>query len=175
MMQAGEAGEATSSWPRGALAMAMLTDARSYLIAARRLAAGDLRGVLRPTYFLLGHALELAIKAFLAAKDVSDDELERKIGHDLKRAYRKALKCGLHEGQEHRALVDKIAPFHKGLSFRYRKLDFDSVPEFERCAAITDAVTSAIEPAIMHTYLRDIKIPYNFDYLTVKPEQPKGR
>ena len=48
-----------------------------------------------PRYYLFGHTLELALKAFLLAEGVSLDDLKRKFGHDLLRLAKEANSLGL--------------------------------------------------------------------------------
>jgi len=44
---------------------------------------------------LSAHALEIVLKAFLLAKEVTEDELVKKVGHNLEKAWRKASTLGL--------------------------------------------------------------------------------
>jgi len=49
-----------------------------------------------PVMYLVGHAIELSLKAFLAAKKVSLKELaSRKYGHDLEKLFERATELGL--------------------------------------------------------------------------------
>lgn len=51
-----------------------------------------------PRYYLLGHGIELALKAFLLAKNVPPKELQsKKMAHDLEKALVSAEKLGLSE------------------------------------------------------------------------------
>ena len=49
----------------------------------------------RGQYVLTFHALELALKSFLAGRGVSDVELRNKYKHDLDKLYEEACKHGL--------------------------------------------------------------------------------
>ena len=50
----------------------------------------------RPRYFLFCHAIELALKAFLALHGLTQDELAQKpYGHDLEALMNKAVQLGL--------------------------------------------------------------------------------
>ena len=75
-----------------------------------------------PKYFLLCQALELALKAYLAASGVRKKVLRNKIGHDLDVAFRRAEQFGF-APVDHRLkdLVDWLAPFHLDNFFRYRQ------------------------------------------------------
>jgi hypothetical protein len=73
-----------------------------------------------PTYFLLSHALELTLKAYLAAKNVSEKDLRRKIKHDLTHAYAKANENGFRMDDERVPIaVQALAEFHSEYAFRY--------------------------------------------------------
>jgi hypothetical protein len=168
-MTTGDDAEAAISpiWPRGRLAAALRDDAQSYLEAARVLAKNDLRGSLRPTYFLLCHGVELALKAFLAAKDASDEFIRKKVGHRLDKAFEESAALGLSDPEsKFRQLVNFLAPFHDEYAFRYRDVEFDHVPEFQEALDRALMMLRSIEPAVMHSLFRDIKTPYEYTYLT---------
>jgi hypothetical protein len=46
-------------------------------------------------YILAAHALELALKSFLAKEGLSNNKLKNEFGHDLVRLFAKAIKRGL--------------------------------------------------------------------------------
>jgi hypothetical protein len=76
-------------------AMGLLTDAREMLAAAVILHnSGDLK-VSGPTFYLLGHAIEVALKSFLLANGDSLQRLKLRVGHNLEKASRRviATKC----------------------------------------------------------------------------------
>lgn len=50
-----------------------------------------------PVMYLVGHSIELSLKAFLLHKGISINNLKRKIGHNLIKAYKKAKEMGLDE------------------------------------------------------------------------------
>jgi hypothetical protein len=71
-------------------AMALRFGAGECLTGAKKLDAGfpDLTG----EYILTFHALELALKAFLAKSGVTNDELRKTYGHNLVELYKEACK-----------------------------------------------------------------------------------
>jgi hypothetical protein len=71
--------------------------ASDYLSAAQLVGAAPKHEISAPRYYLLGHAAELALKAFLLSKGVPLDELKSKIVHDLEKAFTKAVEFGLTE------------------------------------------------------------------------------
>lgn len=72
--------------------MGLWTDANEMLEAAKVLAGSGVHKVLGPTYYLLGHSLELAFKSFLLAKGKPHGKL-RTIGHDLGWAMKSAVEA----------------------------------------------------------------------------------
>src|SRR5215831_7151327 len=63
----------------------------------------------RGQYVLTFHALELALKSFLAGCGVSDVELRNKYAHDLDKLYEEARKHGLTLNDPHAARLIKDA------------------------------------------------------------------
>jgi hypothetical protein len=72
-----------------------LSDASSYLSAAKLL--DEHQGLFSPKYFLLCHAIELALKAQILSTGGREREI-RAIRHDLQAAWAKAIKNGLQNG-----------------------------------------------------------------------------
>jgi ribosomal protein S14 len=69
-----------------------------YLSSAAHLLQIPSGQVYVPTLFLLGHALELYFKAFLASQGMTDKDLKnRVIGHDLIACLRECRDRGLHQ------------------------------------------------------------------------------
>jgi HEPN domain-containing protein len=53
-----------------------------------------------PVMYLVGHAIELALKAYLLANGITLRKLKRNYGHDLHRILRKAKELGLQDSVE---------------------------------------------------------------------------
>jgi hypothetical protein len=80
--------------PPGILAAWLHREAHSYLAAVRHLNGVDPHELIGPRYSLLAYALELALKAFLAAKGYDRPAL-RTIGNDLNDAHAAATAEGM--------------------------------------------------------------------------------
>jgi hypothetical protein len=106
--------------PLGIFGMQLFNDARAYLRAADILIRDRSPGIDAPTYFLMSHALELILKAYLVARGgFGDDEL-RDLGHDIEWAYAQAASMGLRlEDERTVALIRLLSDFHKSFVFRY--------------------------------------------------------
>ena len=73
----------------------MLERAEEFLEAFRQLPIPERRWISWPRYFLLCHAIELGLKAFLASRGVQETELRRDFAHKLDALMREALCKGL--------------------------------------------------------------------------------
>ena len=114
-----------SKVPNGILANQFWIDAKAYVEAAEILIKSATPSISQPIYFLLGHALELTLKAYLLAKDVSPDYLFE-IKHDLIKAHARASQLGLQVKGEHAAaLIERLSDFHNAFIFRYPVLTKD--------------------------------------------------
>lgn len=74
------------------------------------------------TYFLAGHALELAFKAVLIVEGVTEKRLRRSLGHDLQSYYRAALEVmpdGLLDDLRVGSVVEMIAGHYGAKAFEY--------------------------------------------------------
>ena len=81
-----------------------------------------------PTYYLLCHGIELALKSYLAASGVSEDAL-RKLRHDLKRALRDAQRRGFVPADDRfPEIVKWLTPYHLDHFFRYPRTPSGAAP-----------------------------------------------
>jgi len=112
--------------------------AREFLQSARALNASlSYRG----QYVLTFHALELALKSFLAGRGVSDVELRNKYKHDLDKLYEEACKHGLTLNNPHAARLIKDANQHHEKSLlRYLFKASFSLPTPEIAFPIIDEI-----------------------------------
>jgi hypothetical protein len=105
-----------------------------------------------PRYFLLSHSIELALKAFLAARGKSSKELRKEFGYDLNKLLKEAIKCGLVIGPEARKDIALLEKAHNHHWARYPKEDSApvvAIEEFERTAfELLEQVRKTIYPAI---------------------------
>jgi hypothetical protein len=141
------------------LAVGLIKEARTYLESARQL--GKLIG--SPTrfypsiYFLLCQAMELAMKAHLAASGVPNRMLRICIAHDIKLAFRYGRRYFefLPADDRFPELVRWLAPFHLDHSFRYRKAaGLLQLPSASEAVEIIDNTIGAIEPYVRDQFVR---------------------
>jgi len=137
-----------SGW---ALAHDYLIDAKSYLSAAGRL---DDDGHVLPRYFLLCHAIEFALKAYILEHAGNDKDANLKeiikIRHDLNAAFERATALGLQPIADLDKLIQAVARSHEKHTFRYTKSTWQAIlPGPETFAALVVALVnqvSAIDP-----------------------------
>jgi hypothetical protein len=141
------------------LAIGLIRDARAYVECARLLDQhqDSAPKYFSPTYFLLCQAMELALKAHLAASGVPKKKLRsRKIGHNIEVAFRYARRYfGFRPADDRfRELVQWLAPYHLDHSFRYRKGDgYRQLPAASEAAEIIQNTVAGIEPYVRHQFM----------------------
>jgi hypothetical protein len=130
------------------LAHRYLGDAVSYVSAARKLDESE--GEFSPKYFLLCHALELALKAYILATGGTEKDT-KKIKHDLELAWGTAIKNGLvSKNPDLSKLIERVALAHSDYSFRYNKTCTFILPQaqvFEvAVSGLIDDVMPVVQP-----------------------------
>ena len=144
--------------PPQLVAPRFLRDAEDYVESARQLAAlqgGLVRKWVSPIYQLLCHAIELTLKAYLAASGVPITTLANHIGHDLELAFRCAQKHGFTPSDAgFWEVVQSLAPYHLDHSFRYGKRHGSVThPEPSKAAEIiADTIRGTVEPYVRRQY-----------------------
>ena len=127
----------------------LLQRASEYLRACRRLdAGGDHRELVYPAYFLVAHATELALKAYLAAQGVPKSELRKRWGHRLAALYGEARRLGLPEIEKLDLVVAQLADLNEEQSLRYPAYFVRAAPRPEDYAEVVEKMLSNVGPEI---------------------------
>ncbi len=133
----------------------------SEFLAAARLQDLGRRPPSMVTYFLLGHALELAFKSVLIAHGTSEKAL-RTIGHDLGAATKAAMKvapAGVIElDPSDSARLECLGPFYQTKAFEYLEPGFMSLPIALELYQLAEQVVQSIKrfvEAHVRSSLRD--------------------
>jgi len=113
---------------RRARLLGLVTDAKDMLKAAEILHQCGEWKVLMPTYYLLGHATQVALKAFLLAHGDALDKLKNRYGHDIA----KSAKSVLPLVQEHLPEIELLNFYYKAKELEYRVTGAKSFPTKER-------------------------------------------
>lgn len=118
----------------------------SEFLAAARLQDLDRTPPSMVTYFLLGHALELAFKSVLIAHGTSEGDL-RKIGHDLAAAIDAAITAapaGIIElDVSDSARLRSLGPFYQAKAFEYLEPGFMSLPIARELCQLTERLVAS--------------------------------
>lgn len=114
------------------LSVASLLDgSKGYLAALEILITHLNRKLICPIGLLASQALELSLKAVLLKNGWTEEDLRRKIGHNLIAAWDEAKKEGLRVNLEHRYSIEVLSLSHESpYLFRY--------PQDKVAAAVTD-------------------------------------
>ena len=94
------------------------------------------------TYYLLGHAAELMLKAFLCKHGQTMSDL-RKINHDLKKLSSLARAKGLHE-EVQLVQIDLLADSYNEKSFEYRTRKKKTFPSLDHLTEEIENLQSAV-------------------------------
>jgi hypothetical protein len=100
-----------------------------------------------PLYFLYSHAAELALKAFLQAKNVPTPEK-----HAFAKLYAKCRDCGLVIGPRDRFEIGNIVSLlesgNKDQGFRYFNLESCTMPDLSWVREVIPELIRAVEPHV---------------------------
>lgn len=109
-------------------------------------------------YYLVCRSIELSLKAYLLTKNLSIDNLKRKIGHDLHKTLRKAKELGLDSdvgiSQSERAEIEKANLWYKRKGFEYFSVEnmvesfqgYSTLPDLQVLVMLANKLISSIKP-----------------------------
>jgi hypothetical protein len=138
-------------------AIGLVTDAKQMLMAAELLHESGEWKVTMPTYYLLGHATEVVLKAFLLAGGEELKKLKNKpYSHDIAEAAKSVVEAK-HSAisplvQEYLPEIELLSGYYKAKELEYRVTGFKSFPQKERLIAFLQAVIPLIEPVAYSVY-----------------------
>jgi hypothetical protein len=106
--------------PIGLFAGDLFARAQEYLSAFEDLTKGGTEEKFpHVSSFLMAHAIELLLKSFLAANNVSKDDLQRKFGHKLCKARDECEALSMPDVQDLKPLVERLNDMNDDYDFRY--------------------------------------------------------
>ena len=94
------------------------------------------------TYYLLGHAAELMLKAFLYKRGQKIDDL-KKINHDLEKLVSRARELGLPEKVQLNQILD-LSGTYKEKGFEYRTRRWKKFPSIDLLTEEIEKLQSAV-------------------------------
>lgn len=133
--------------------------AREYFDAA--LAADDVIGHRKgyeivapaPVMFLVAHAIEPVLKAFLRHQGLSVDDLQ-KVGHNLIKCWKVAIANGLESvielTEEDLEILGLISDLHASTELRYIKTGYKNFPVFGPLESLAKNLLDAICPFVWY-------------------------
>jgi hypothetical protein len=128
-------------WPR-------LFDAAVVLIERAKKSTKEEMRLLFPTYYLLGHGIEVTLKAVLLEHGSSLDELKNVIRHDLNTAAERVVKLRLDPlsgfVQSNIPLVQMLNQYHSAKVFEYREPGHMRLPPTEELLLFFDGLHNLI-------------------------------
>jgi HEPN domain-containing protein len=126
------------------LCEALRTGAEICLIGAKKLHASSPGWDLADRQILAFHALELALKAFLAKHGLTRKKLRNKpYAHDLDRLYSDAVQRGLSLPPRSKELIAAVNEYHSAHIIRYEFATTRTVPTCKSLFPIVEAILAA--------------------------------
>lgn len=101
-----------------------------------------------PRYFLLCHAIELGLKAFLMLHGMSEDDLQLKFRHDLKMLLKRAKKFGLALEPNTGEAIKRLARAHREHWARYPKAFGGTVFTIQQFEKNVDELLEQVRAAV---------------------------
>jgi hypothetical protein len=135
--------------PTELVGMGYLTDAKAYLKAGNALSQSDIE-LYSPVYFLLCHAIELSLKAFILASGGSERELKQQdTRHHLNVLRDRARALGYQSANEKTdEVIEMLVPYHSNHSFRYRDPGYASFPIIADTIEVLTSMLDEISPLV---------------------------
>lgn len=137
-------------------AIGLVTDTKELLTAAKILQKSGEWTVMMPTYYLLGHATEVALKAFLLARGEGLEKLKNRYGHDIAKSAKSVVEAKYNAisslVQEHLPEIELLNFYYKAKELEYRVTGAKSLPTREKLIAFLEAVIPLIEPVAYEAY-----------------------
>jgi hypothetical protein len=156
-------------------ASSFLGVARQYQKAANLLYESD-KTLRSPTYFMYFHTIELALKAFLRAADVSIVADGKRKHHKVTELYEECRGLGLRIGHDDRFdlrnVVVLLEGAHEEQGLRYFKQKGSSIPELSWTRDAVEKLLRAVEPSVKKKAETDGIVPgraVKFDLVFGKP------
>ena len=135
------------------VAVSLLSDTKGFLKVGRMLAGQPTLSL--PLYFVLSHAIELILKAYLASRGAMEKELRSEIRHRLLRAYSRARKKGFTPSDARiPEIIRWMSPYHQSYFFRYRGTGHGrmKLPAPKDFIDVVSSLVRQIEPVVRRQF-----------------------
>lgn len=128
--------------------MGLWTDAREMLAAARIVSEQSSLANSNPVYYLAGHGIEGAFKAFLRSRGQSINNLKN-IGHNLDHALGAAISHGFEDlcalSIQDKTIIGQLNVYYKAKHFEYRVTGYQSLPQPQDLIGLGERMLSSIK------------------------------
>ena len=104
-----------------------------------------------PAYFLVGHSIELSLKAFLLGRGLSNDTLRsRKYGHNLtalmKEARRRKLGAFVKLKKNELVAIETLNDCYSNKEFEYTVVGYRHLPHYSKIFAVARQLCIGVKP-----------------------------
>ena len=168
--------EETRTTPDG-----LLTDAIEMFCAAGVLIKCNPDRLSQPIYYLLGHSIEVALKAILLQSGKTLEVLKGKYGHDLCKAARSVIGGRSNPVSKivknNLAIIECLNPYYIAKEFEYRVTGFKRLPRQEGMMSFLNDLLPAINELLPpRRFERIVKKIFGDDrsFLTPRPPRLRG-
>ena len=169
--------EETRTTPDG-----LLTDAIEMFCAAGVLIKCNPDRLSQPIYYLLGHSIEVALKAILLQSGETLETLKRKYGHDLYKVARSVVAKRIAPVSKivknNLAIIKCLNPYYIAKEFEYRVTGFKRLPLEENVMSFLNDLLPAINELLPPSrFGRIVKEIFGNDrsFLTPSPSRLHGK
>lgn len=113
---------------------------------------GQLVGVPAPVMYLIGHSMELALKAFLVDQGWSANDLKKRLGHDLRKCLSEAKKLGIlnlvHLSESEEREFELLDSLYSNKQLEYVLLGPSRLPNFARLEPLCERLALGLWKAV---------------------------
>lgn len=99
-------------------------------------------------HFLVGHAIELALKAAITSVGTTEEHLRNKIGHDLGRALRAADMVSESLSELDRQNIAVLDAVYRAKALEYVEPGYMSLPALPGLIELTERIVRLVEPEV---------------------------
>ncbi|MBM3732420.1 MAG: hypothetical protein FJW24_02960 [Acidimicrobiia bacterium] len=134
----------------------------------------------QPIYYLLGHSIEVALKAFLLHSGESLEDLKGKYGHDLSKAAYNVISRRSNPVsmivENNLSIIKLLNPYYSAKEFEYRITGFKRLPRSENLMSFLSNILPAINELLPpRRYKRIIKKIFRDDFSFLISSPPRSR
>lgn len=135
-------------WDERSSPLGVFNFSKQYLDAASILHESPGFNFSEPAYYLTGHAIELALKAFLWAKGLPISKLKSGYGHNLSRLLRDSIEQGLFEYKEEpeglSGMIELLSGYYTNKELEYLFSGYKNYPDLKLLLPATKKVFNII-------------------------------